>query len=138
MLRGLTTAAYPVADFEGATRWYTELLGVEPYFNTPAYVEFRIGDYQHELGLLNAAFLGELGGQEASTAPGGVILYWHVDDIEASIARLVELGATVHQPPRDFSDEGYIGASVIDPFGNILGIMQNPHYLEVLASMTDR
>jgi len=74
----------------------------------------------------------------SATAPGGVILYWHVDDIEASIARLVELGATVHQPPRDFSDEGYIGASVIDPFGNILGIMQNPHYLEVLASMTER
>jgi predicted enzyme related to lactoylglutathione lyase len=136
MLRGLTTAAYPVADLAAATRWYTEVLGVQPYFDTPAYVEFRIGDYQHELGLLDTAHLGELGGAEASTAPGGVILYWHVDDVEAGVARLVALGATVHQPPRDFGGEGFIGASVIDPFGNILGLMQNPHYLEVLAGRT--
>jgi hypothetical protein len=45
------------------------------------------------------------------------------------------MGATLHQPPRDFG-EGFVGASVIDPFGNILGIMDNPHYLDVLASIT--
>jgi hypothetical protein len=31
---------------------------------------------------------------------------------------------------------GFITASVVDPFGNILGIMYNPHYLEVLAGGT--
>ena len=41
------------------------------------------------------------------------------------------MGATPHQPPRDFG-EGFIGASVVDPFGNLLGIMRNPHYLDVL------
>jgi predicted enzyme related to lactoylglutathione lyase len=138
MLRGLTTVAYPTADLAGATRWYTEVLGIEPYFDTPAYVEFRVGDYQHELGLLDTAYLGELGGESATpSAPGGVILYWHVDDVEASLERLVALGATVHQPPRDFG-EAFIGASVIDPFGNILGIMRNPHYLEVLATREPR
>jgi hypothetical protein len=27
-------------------------------------------------------------------------------------------------------------ASVVDPFGNILGLMYNPHYLEILSELT--
>jgi hypothetical protein len=30
-----------------------------------------------------------------------------------------------------------VTASVVDPFGNILGIMYNPHYLEVLGSTSE-
>lgn len=30
--------------------------------------------------------------------------------------------------------EGFVTASVVDPFGNILGVMYNRHYLDVLAS----
>lgn len=133
MLRGLTTVAYQADDLAAATKWYGDVLGIEPYFNTPAYVEFRIGDYQHELGILDRRYLGELGGAEGSaTGPAGVITYWHVDDVPAAIDRLLAMGATPHQPPRDFG-EGFIGASVVDPFGNILGLMYNPHYLEVLG-----
>ncbi len=133
-LRGLTTVTYQTSDLAAAKRWYTELLGIEPYFDRTAYVEFRLGDYQHELGLLDSRYMGELGGaSSAATAPAGTIVYWHVDDVPATLARLVALGAKPHHPPRDFG-EGFIGASVIDPFGNILGIMYNPHYLEVLAS----
>lgn len=60
MLRGMTTVNYRVDDMDAAVAWYTELLGVGPYFESPgggapaAYVEFRIGDYQHELGLIDA------------------------------------------------------------------------------------
>jgi predicted enzyme related to lactoylglutathione lyase len=63
-------------------------------------------------------------------------LYWHVDDIEATLARLKAMGATEYEPltPRE---AGFITASVVDPFGNILGIMVNPHYLEVLNSAGD-
>jgi catechol 2,3-dioxygenase-like lactoylglutathione lyase family enzyme len=55
MLRGMSTINLWAEDLSSATRWYTELLGVEPYFTSeaagrgPGYVEFRIGDYQHEL-----------------------------------------------------------------------------------------
>lgn len=134
MLRGLTTVAFHTTDLEAAKRWYTELLGIEPYFNRPEYAEFRLGDYQHELGLLDSKYLPDLGGVEsAATGPTGAIVYWHVDDVPATLDRLVSLGAQQHQPPRDFG-EGFIGASVIDPFGNILGIMHNPHYLDVLGS----
>ena len=134
MLRGLTTVAYQADDLDAAARWYAALLGVEPYYTRPWYVEFRIGDYQHELGIVNRANIGELSADGSAaappSAPGGAIVYWHVDDIDAAIATATSLGATVHQPPRDFG-EGFIGASVIDPFGNILGMMVNPHYLEV-------
>ena len=136
MLRGLTTAVYHTTDLAAAKRWYAELLGIDPYFDRAAYAEFRLGDYQHELGLLDSSYLPDLGGSEVAAAgPAGVIVYWHVDDVPATLDRLLTMGATLHQPPRDFG-EGFVGASVIDPFGNILGIMDNPHYLDVLASIT--
>ena len=55
-LRGFTTISYWAADLEAAKRWYTELLGIEPYFQRPGYCEFRIGDYQHELGLIESTY----------------------------------------------------------------------------------
>ncbi|MEP7766204.1 VOC family protein [Sanguibacter sp. 25GB23B1] len=141
MLRGLTTVVYPTPDLAAAKRWYTEVLGIEPYFDRTAYVEFRTGDHEHELGLLDTSFAGELAVDPAAadTTPGvptpaapGVIVYWHVDDVQAALDRLTALGATLHHPARDFG-EGFVGAAVLDPFGNVLGIMRNPHYLDVLA-----
>ncbi len=132
MLRGLTTLRFHAADLDAARRWYTELLGLPPYFERPGYVEFRIGDHQHELGLLDSRYRGQLsqGGAEASGA-GGAVVYWHVDDLAAALERATALGARVHEPTRAFG-EGFVGASVIDPFGNILGLMFNRHYLEIL------
>lgn len=133
MLRGLTTVTYRTADLPAAKQWYSELLGIEPYFDTPAYVEFRVGDSQHELGLLDSRYLPELGGGAgAARGPGGAIVYWHVDDVPATLDRLLLMGSTAHHPPRDFG-EGFVGASVVDPFGNLLGVMYNPHYLQMLA-----
>ena len=134
MLRGISTVVYQTTDLDAAKRWYAALLGVEPYFDREAYAEFRIGDYQSELGLLDTSFLPDLRdvGDAAPTGPSGVIAYWHVDDITATLDYLLANGATQLDAPRDFG-EGFIGASVVDPFGNILGIMHNPHYLEVLA-----
>jgi catechol 2,3-dioxygenase-like lactoylglutathione lyase family enzyme len=131
MLRGMATVNYWTADLPAARKWYTELLGVEPYFEVPgAYLEFRIGDYQHELGLINSDYVPA--GTSPDPAPGGEILYWHVDDLQASLARLLSMGASEHQPVTE-RGHGFVTASVIDPFGNVLGIMINPHYLDVLA-----
>jgi len=134
MLRGLTTVTYLADDVAAATDWYTQLLGVEPYFarsagGTPAYAEYRIGDYQHELGILNRRFAAP--GQSREGA--GATVYWHVDDVHASFERLLALGATACEQPVE-RGPGFITASVIDPFGNLLGVMYNQHYLHVLAS----
>lgn len=63
----------------------------------------------------------------------GAVIYWHVDDIEAAVERLLKMGATVHQEPIE-RGPGFVTASVVDPFGNILGVMYNQHYLDVLGS----
>jgi hypothetical protein len=43
------------------------------------------------------------------------------------------MGATEYEPITQ-REAGFITTSVVDPFGNILGIMYNPHYLNILAS----
>jgi predicted enzyme related to lactoylglutathione lyase len=134
MLRGLTTISLFANDVEAARAWYAELLGVDTYFVRPidgrtAYVEFRIGDYQHELGIVDRRYA-----PHAGTEPGGVIAYWHVDDVAATVDRLLALGATLHEKITE-RGPGFVTASVIDPFGNVLGVMQNAHYLEVLDSL---
>jgi len=134
MLRGFTTINYWADDVPAARRWYSDLLGVEPYFErpdaeNPAYVEFRVGDYQHELGLIDRRYAGE--GWETGT--GGVVMYWHVDDVPAAVDELLSRGAKEYAPVVE-REAGFVTAAVVDPFGNIVGLMHSPHYLEVLES----
>jgi predicted enzyme related to lactoylglutathione lyase len=127
-LRGFATISLWAEDLEAAKRWYTELLGFEPYFQRPGYCEFRVGDYQHEIGLIDSKYAP--GGRPVG--PGGAVVYWHVDDVEGTVKRLLSLGATEYEPVTE-RGPGFVTASVVDPFGNILGVMYNRHYLEVLA-----
>ena len=123
MIQGLRSAIYPVADLAAAKAWYADLLGVSPYFDQPFYVGFSIGGF--ELGLLPD------GGGKAGTT--GVRAYWGVADADAALAKILAAGATVEEPVTDVGD-GIKVASAVDPFGNVLGIMHNPHYLEILAA----
>lgn len=134
-LRGFSTISFWADDVAAAAAWYAEFLGVEAYFERsgpdgrPAYAEFRIGDYQAELGIIDRNY----GPPRVATEPGGAVMYWHVDDLNATVERLLSMGAEEYQPitPRE---AGFVTAAMVDPFGNVLGVMCNPHYLEVLAS----
>ncbi|WP_163861556.1 VOC family protein [Myxococcus eversor] len=134
-LRGMSTLKLWSDDLRAATRWYSELLGVEPCFSSeatgrgPGYVEFRIGDYQHELGIIDRRFAP----QGLNTSRGGVVAYWHVDDVAGALARLLERGAELLDGVTE-RGPGFVTASVIDPFGNVLGLMFNRHYLDVLGA----
>ena len=136
MLRGMTTVSYWAADMEAARAWYTELLGVEPYFERPgggqpaAYLEFRIGDYQHELGLDRRPL--PPAGRRHRAGRGDPLLGRRRRSRRA-FDRLLAIGATAHDKPTP-RGEGFVTASVVDPFGNVLGVMENPHYHEVLAA----
>ncbi|TCO55002.1 VOC family protein [Actinocrispum wychmicini] len=126
MLRGMCTISLFADDLAEAKRWYTELLGVAPYFERDGgYIEFRIGDRQDELGIVDGKYRPHPAGL------GGVVTYWAVDDVNAAMERLLEMGAKEHDPIRE-RGEGFVTASVVDPFGNILGVMYNAHYLEML------
>lgn len=133
MLRGLSTVNLIAEDVPATVRWYTDVLETEPYFSRPeegppAYVEFRIGDYQHELGIIDARYASH----QPTGQPAGAVVFWHVDDVAAAVDRLTELGATPHDP-LTIREAGFVTASVVDPFGNVLGLMHSPHYLEVLG-----
>ncbi|WP_433431550.1 VOC family protein [Nonomuraea sp. CA-141351] len=128
MIRGFATLNFYAADLEAARAWYAELLGSEPYYQVPGYIEWRVGDYQHELGIIDSRYAPA----GATERPGGEIMHWHVDDLEAALERLLAMGAKEYQPIRKHG-EGFVTASVTDPFGNVLGIMYNQHYLDVLG-----
>jgi predicted enzyme related to lactoylglutathione lyase len=130
MLRGLSTVSFWAADHVAAKQWYAELLGIEPYFERPGYAEFRLGDYQHELGIIDSRYAPS----GSSSGPAGAVVYWHVDDVTAAFETLTSRGAKQYEPPTE-RGPGFVTAAVVDPFGNILGVMSNAHYLEVLASM---
>jgi predicted enzyme related to lactoylglutathione lyase len=131
MLRGFATVNYWADDLEAAKGWYSELLGIEPYFERPGYYEFRVGDYQHELGLVDSRYAPA----SSAPGPGGVIAYWHVDDVATALERLLSMGAKEYEALTRRGEAGFVTASVVDPFGNVLGVMHNPHYLEVLGSI---
>jgi predicted enzyme related to lactoylglutathione lyase len=119
MLQGLRTVIYHASDIEKARDWYARALGFAPYFNEPYYVGFNVGGY--ELGLDPDA--SDNSGAAAATG----VAYWGVENIESSLARLVELGATRRGEVQDVGG-GIRMATVLDPFGNILGIIENPHF----------
>jgi predicted enzyme related to lactoylglutathione lyase len=48
-----------------------------------------------------------------------------VPDIEAKLAAVTAAGATVKDPPRDVGG-GRLVATVTDPDGNVLGLLQDP------------
>ncbi|MFF0541939.1 VOC family protein [Nocardia thailandica] len=136
MLQGMATTTYYADDLDAARAWYTEFLGAEPYYTVPGgYFEFRVGPFQHELGVINRAYAPAGAHQPPG---GGGVVFWHVDDLEATFARLLDLGATVYEPitPRG-EGAGFVTAAVRDPFGNILGIMANPHFAAVAAGRAD-
>ena len=115
MIQGLRTAAYPVGDLAAAKTWYAAVLGVQPYFDEPFYVGFSVGGF--ELGLIPDGVPGAQGSR----------VYWGVPDAAAELARLLKLDAKVHEPVTDVGG-GIKVASVLDPFGNVFGIIENPAF----------
>jgi catechol 2,3-dioxygenase-like lactoylglutathione lyase family enzyme len=117
MFQGLRTVIYAVADLEKAKDWYSRALGQPPYFSEPFYVGFNVGGF--ELGL----------DPDVSKVKAGnnAVAYWGVADARAAHARLLALGAREDTPVRDVG-EGIVVGTVVDPFGNVLGIIQNPHF----------
>ncbi len=115
MILGLRTVIYPAPDLGAARDWYSRMLGQAPYFDEPFYVGFSVGGF--ELGLLPDAQPGSAGPQPL----------WGVANIDSAYARLLELGATALEPVTEVGG-GIKVAAVTDPFGNRLGIIENPHF----------
>ena len=117
MLLGLRTVGYKVTDLAKAKEWWKKHFGITPYFDEPFYVGYNVGGF--ELGLDPA--------EGSAKGPGGVVAYWGVENAEKALARLQEAGAKVHSGLQDVGG-GIRVASVSDPFGNLIGIIENPNF----------
>jgi predicted enzyme related to lactoylglutathione lyase len=116
MFLGLRTAIYCVNDIEKAKEWYASALDIQPYFDEPFYVGFNIGGY--ELGLQP---------DEEGSSQRAAGAYWGVANAETALERLLDLGATKNEGVQDVGG-GIRVATVKDPFGNVLGIIENPNF----------
>ena len=113
---GLATVIYPVSDLNRAKAWYAMAFGKAPYFDQPFYVGFEIAGY--ELGLVP---------DEGRPGPDGGVAYWRVDEIDSAVARFTAAGAAIVSEAKDVG-EGIKVATVADPFGNAIGLIENRHF----------
>jgi predicted enzyme related to lactoylglutathione lyase len=111
--QGIKTVLHPVSDLAAAKAVYTALLGVSPQADESYYVGYELAG-QH-IGLVPG------GGPQGMTAP---VAYWHVTDIEATLAAVTAKGATVKEPAHDVGG-GRLVATFMDPDGNVLGVLQD-------------
>ena len=118
MIQGLGTVIYRVTDLDRAKAWYARAFQQAPYFDQPFYVGFSIGGY--ELGLDPDPSGGK-------TGPGGSVAYWRVPAIDDAVRHFVSSGAAVVVPAQEVG-EGIKVATVSDPFGNLIGLIENPHF----------
>jgi len=115
MIQGIRTVLYPSPDLARGKAWYAQVLGKEPYFDQPFYVGFEVGGF--ELGLV----------PDAEPGAAGCVAYWGVPDATVALARLVELGGRTRDDVMDVGG-GIKVAAVFDPFGNVFGVIENPHF----------
>lgn len=110
---GVKTVLHPVSDLAAAKAVYAALLGVTPQTDTSYYVGFD-AEGQH-IGLVPGA------GPQAMASP---VAFWHVPDIEAKLAEVIAAGAKVKEAAHDVGG-GRLVATVTDPDGNVLGLIQD-------------
>src|SRR3954462_6517055 len=110
---GIKTVLHPVSDLAAAKAVYAALLGSPPQTDAPYYVGFYVPG--PPIGLVPR------GGPQGMTSP---VAYWHVPDIEAKLAEVTAAGATVKEPAHDVGG-GRLVATVTDPDGNVLGLLQD-------------
>ena len=117
IFKGLRTVIYQVGDLDAAKLWYAKALGTEAYFDEPFYVGFNVGGFE----------LGLQADRPVAVAVENVVAYWGVDDADAALAHLNATGAVTKEAVQEVG-EGIRVATVSDPFGNVLGIIQNPNF----------
>ena len=84
-------------------KWWSQLLGFDPYFDQPFYVGFDVG---------------------------GPRTYFVVESVEQAVEAFVQQGCTVHGTPMEAGD-GIFVATVKRPNGQLVGLIYNPHFKQI-------
>ncbi|MFT3852832.1 MAG: hypothetical protein QM733_08860 [Ilumatobacteraceae bacterium] len=106
---GLRTVIYPAPDLDAAKAAFVALLGFGPYFDEPFYV----GD--------------ELGLDPNADPAGGVVVFWGVADLAVAHVAMLAAGAADVSAPNEVG-EGIKVATVRTAHGELLGLIENPHF----------
>jgi predicted enzyme related to lactoylglutathione lyase len=105
---------YFVADLAAAAAWYSARLDAEPVRRAAQLVMFDLPGARltlHEADELN------------QPGPSGTVPYWTVSDVDATVARWSEHGASAHRGPKTIMT-GERLCQMLDPFGNLFGLRQ--------------
>ncbi len=108
-MKDVQLIVYPAADMDKAKRFFRELIGSDPYADSPYYVGYKSGNT--EIGLVPGA--------------DEPIAYWNVDDIAERVKALVAAGGTVVQDINDVAN-GLLVAAIKEPNGAVIGLRQFP------------
>ncbi|MBM7806740.1 catechol 2,3-dioxygenase-like lactoylglutathione lyase family enzyme [Geodermatophilus bullaregiensis] len=125
-LRRIASITYWAEDVAAAAAWYTELLGSGPSFTRPGpggrlgYAAFSI-DERTRLAIAARATAPP----GAALEPGGAVGHWDVADLDAVLERLASMGAKEYIPVTPHGP--VVSAAVLDPFGNVLGLISDQH-----------
>lgn len=118
MLLGLRTVIYKSPDLAKAKKWWKRVFDIDPYFDEPFYVGYNVGGY--ELGL-------DPDTKKQKPGRGGSLAYWGVADLKATMKVLKAKKVKVANPLKDVGG-GILVAAIEDPFGNRVGLIENPHF----------
>ncbi|MFC5184246.1 VOC family protein [Actinomadura harenae] len=113
-MTGVNTIIYSVSDVPAAKARMDMLLGVEPYSDEPYYVGYKVGG--QDIGVTP---------KRGDASVSGPVCFFEVDDIKKAVQELGESGASVVEDIRDVGN-GRLIATLKDPDGNPLGVLQDP------------
>jgi predicted enzyme related to lactoylglutathione lyase len=113
-MNAVKLVVFPTSDLAKSKAFFSELLGTEPYADSPYYTGFKAGEM--EVGLTPAM------PQQSTTAP---IVYVDVADINVALAAIVAKGGEKVQDPTDVAN-GLLIAIVKNPDGSAIGLRQLP------------
>jgi len=110
MIEGIRRVSLLVPDLAAGSAWYSEFLQSPPCLRDEVSVSFVLGGFWVTL-------------RTGEPPANGTVAYWAVDDIAAEFERALQLGAQPHAGV-EVVDRYTRQAGVVDPFGNILGMIE--------------
>ncbi len=118
MIEALRSVHYTVGDLAQAERWYSQWLDVLPYPVAGGVLRYDV----------DGSWL-DLVEDPGHQAHGCVQAWWGVDSLGQELDRLRALGISPQIPPALLDANNPPTASFLDPFGNVVGLIEvhDPH-----------
>lgn len=114
MTRTISAVLVHVSDVAAALLWYRRAFphAVLRHLEAFDFSYLRIGDVDLEIVPAD---------EKVSSGAAGSVVYWYVEDFDASMAHLIAIGGRLYRGPLDIQDDLRM-CQVKDPWGNCIGL----------------